>query len=120
MPAMKQLNEILEEIADGPAIRFAALVSRDGFIIGNSSSMGKAEELAASGVAQVLFAAENVGEQLQNGPARQVVVKYNKGLLVIECLDSSTFLVTAPATESSIPWAKYVTDKYLSEINQRI
>jgi predicted regulator of Ras-like GTPase activity (Roadblock/LC7/MglB family) len=117
---MKQLSEILEEIADGPAIRFAALISRDGFVIENSSSMGQPEQLAISRVAQLLFAAETVGEELHNGPTRQILVKQQNGLLVVDCLDSNAILITALATEASIPWAKYVVQKYLAEITQRI
>jgi predicted regulator of Ras-like GTPase activity (Roadblock/LC7/MglB family) len=117
---MKQLGEILEEITDGFGIRFAALVSRDGFIIENSSSAGEAEGLAAARAAQVVFAAGAVGEELQNGPPKQVVVKYNNGLLVIDCINPETLLLTSVASEASIAWVQCAVRKYLSEINQRL
>ncbi len=120
MQAMRQLGEILDEIASGPAIRFVALVSRDGFIIENSSSAGEAEELAAARAAQLLFAAEGLGEELRNGETKQIVVKYEKGLLVVDCLHSDTLLLTAVGSEASMAWVQYAVKKYLPEINERL
>ncbi len=120
MPTMKQLSDILDEIADGPAIRFAALVSRDGFLIGNSSSTGEADQLAASRLAQMLSVADGVGDELQHGQTKQIVVKYQSGLVVVDCLDSEALLVTAVASEASVAWVKYAVRKYLSEINQKL
>ncbi len=117
---MKQLGEILEEITDGFGIRFAALVSRDGFTIENSSSAGEAEALAAARAAQLVFAAEAAGEELQNGPAKQLVVKYHNGLLVIDCVNPDTLLLTSVASEASMAWVQCAVRKYLSEINQRL
>ncbi|NQT84056.1 roadblock/LC7 domain-containing protein [bacterium] len=117
---MKQLGEILDQIADGPAIRFAAIVSRDGFIIGNSSSAGESEELAAARAAQLIFAADGLGEELSNGGTKQIVVKYHNGLLVVDCLNSETLLLTAVASEASMAWVQYAVKKCLPEINQRL
>lgn len=117
---MKQLSEILDEIADGPAIRFAALVSRDGFVIESSSSLREAEELAASRAAQLLFAAEGVGEELRSGEIKQIVVKYHKGLLLVDCVNSGTLLLTSIGSEASMSWVQYAVRKYLAEINQSL
>lgn len=114
------MTEILDEIADGPAIRFVALVSRDGFVIGNSSSSGKADQVAASRVAQLLSVAEGVGEELQHGQTKQILVKYQTGLVVVDCLDSDALLITAVGSEASVAWVKYAVRKYLSEINQLV
>jgi len=115
---MKQLGEILEEITDGFGIRFAALVSRDGFVIEKSSSMGEAEGLAAARAAQLLFAAEAVGEELGNGSTKQIVVKYDNSLLLINRLNSDTLLLTAVASEASMAWVQCSVKKYLPEINE--
>lgn len=120
METMKELVEILDEIAEGPAIRFTAIISRDGFIIENSSSAAEAEELAAARAAQLLFAAEGVGEELSNGGAKQIVVKYQRGLLVVDCLNCEALLLTSVASEGSMAWVQYAVKKYLPEINQRL
>ncbi len=120
MGSMRQLNEILEEIADGPAIRFAALVTQDGFVIERSASATEADEVAASRAAQVFSAAGFVGEELEGGRPRQIVTKYEHGLLVIDCLDSETLLVSAMASESSMAWVKFAVSKCLPEISERL
>jgi len=120
MATTKQLNDILDEIADGPAIRFAALVSRDGFLVGNSSSTTEADQLAISRLVQMLTVADGVGEDLQEGNTKQIVVKYQNGLVVVDCLDSDALLVTAVASEASVAWVKYAVRKNLSEINQKV
>ena len=117
---MRQLNEILEEIADGPTIRFAAIVRRDGFVVGSSASSSQEDEMAASRVAQLLFAADGVGEELGHGSTRQILVKYDEGLLVVDSLDTDTALVTALGSEASMAWVKYAVTKYLPEISQRL
>lgn len=120
MRTMRRLNEILEEIADGPTVRFAALVTKDGFVIESSASASEADEMAASQAAQVFSAAETVGEELLSGGARQIVTKYEHGLLVVDCLDSETLLVSAMASESSMAWIKFAVTKCLPEISQRL
>jgi predicted regulator of Ras-like GTPase activity (Roadblock/LC7/MglB family) len=117
---MRQLSEILEEIADGPAVRFAALVTKDGFVIESSASASEGDEMAASRAAQVFSAAESAGEELQGGEPRQIVTKYQKGLLVVDCLDSETLLVSAVANESSMAWIKFAVGKCLPELSQRL
>ncbi len=117
---MRQLNEILEEIADSPAVRFSALVTKDGFVVETSSSATEADGLAASRAAQLLYAADATGEELQSGEARQVIVKYQSSLLVVDCIDSDTLLVTAVASEASMAWVKYAVGKCMPEINQRL
>jgi len=120
MGTIRQLNEILEEIAEGPSVRFAALVTTDGFVIESSASASEEEETAASQAAQLLSAAEAVGEELQSGGAKQIVTKYKNGLLVIDCLDADTVLVTALEGESSMAWIKFAVNKCLPEISQSL
>lgn len=117
---MKELSEILDEIAGSTAVQFVALVSRDGFIIENSSSPGEGMELAAARVAQLLFAAEEVGEELGNAGIKQIVVNYHNGLVLVVCLNSNTLLLAAVASEASVPWVQHNVRKYLSEINEKL
>ena len=115
---MKQLSEILGEIADGPTVRFAALVTRDGFVIERSAAATDADELAVAQAATLLASAEGLAEELQSGATRQVVAKYERGLLVVDSLDDDTLLVTAMSSESSMAWVKFAVHKYKSEIAQ--
>jgi len=117
---MKQLNEILDEIAGDPSVRFAALVSRDGFLIENSSSAGEAEEMAAARAAQLFFSAELVGEELLSGGIKQIVVRYQNGLLVVDPVNSTALLLIAVASEAVMPWVRFAVAKYLPEISGRI
>lgn len=117
---MKELSEILGEIADGPAVRFAALVTRDGFVIERSAGGDDAEELVAAQAAALLGCAEAMAEDLQGGGTRQVVAKYARGLLVVECLDEETLLVTAMSSESAMAWVKFAVHKYKSEIAEML
>jgi predicted regulator of Ras-like GTPase activity (Roadblock/LC7/MglB family) len=117
---MKALSEILEEIAEGPAVRFAAVVTKDGFVIERSAGGSEADELIAAQAATLLAHAEAMAEELQGGETRQVVARYARGLLVVDSLDEETLLVTAVSSESSMAWVKFAVHKYKSEIAQML
>ena len=117
---MRELTEILDEIAEGPAIRFAAIVSRDGFIIANSSSAGQTDELAAAQAAQLWFAADELGEELDGVSTRQIVIKYQSGLVVIDCFNSDAVLLTVVTSESSMAWVQFAVKKHLPEISEKL
>lgn len=117
---MREFTEILDEIAEGPAVRFAAIVSRDGFIIANSSSAGQTDDLAAAQAAQLRFAADELSEELDGGDTKQVVIKYQNGLVVIDCLNAEAALLTAVTSEASMAWVQFAVKKHLPEINQKL
>lgn len=117
---MKELSEILGEIADGPAVRFAALVTKDGFVVERSAGGDDADELVAAQAATLLGCAEAMAGDLGGGGTRQVVAKYDRGLVVVECLDEETLLVTAMSSESAMAWVKFAVHKYKSEIAQML
>jgi predicted regulator of Ras-like GTPase activity (Roadblock/LC7/MglB family) len=120
MRTMRELSEILAEIVKGPSVQFSAIVTRDGFIIESSSSAAEGDNLGVSRVAQLLFAAESIGEELEQGGVEEIVVKYGKGLVMVDCIDADTLLMTAVENGSSMAWVKYTIEKNLPEIHERI
>jgi predicted regulator of Ras-like GTPase activity (Roadblock/LC7/MglB family) len=117
---MKELTKILDEMAEGPAVRFVAVVSKDGFIIANSSSADQADDLAAAQGAQLRSMANELGEELDSGGAKQIVVKYQKGLVVMDALDVEALLLTAVSNEASMAWVQFAAKKHLPAIRERL
>ena len=117
---MDGLNRLLDEIVDGPGINFAMLVSSDGFVVENSSGASEAEEIAGSTVSSILRTLKVIGEDLESGKAEQVLVKYDKGWLVINSITSDVLLVTSLTNRANMGWIRYALKRNKQKIVEKL
>jgi uncharacterized protein len=117
---MSELNRLLDEIADGPGINFSMLVSNDGFILENSSGASGSDEIAGSTVSAILRTLKVIGKDLESGDAEQVLVKYDKGWLVVDSLTSEVLLVTSLTNKANMGWIRYALRKNRQKIVERL
>jgi uncharacterized protein len=120
MAVMSDLNKLLDEIADGPGINFAMLVSNDGFILENSSGAGGNEEIAGSTVSAILRTLQVIGKDLESGEAEQLLVKYDKGWLVVDSITSDVLLVTSLSNKANMGWIRYALKKNKQKIVEKL
>ena len=118
--AMGELNRLLDEIADGPGINFAMLVSHDGFILENSSGTDNTEEIAGSTVSAILRTLKIIGKDLDSGEAEQILVKYDKGWLVVDSIASDVLLVTSLTNKANMGWIRYALKKNRQKIIEKL
>jgi predicted regulator of Ras-like GTPase activity (Roadblock/LC7/MglB family) len=117
---MSELSRLLDEIVDGPGINFCMLVSTDGFIVENSTGASDAEEIAGSTVSALLRTLKVIGDDLENGNAEQVLVKYAKGWLVVNSMTSDVILVTSLSSKANMGWVRYALKKNKQKIVERL
>lgn len=117
---MGELNKLLDEIADGPGINFAMLISHDGFILENSSGTVDAEEIAGSTVSSILRTLKVIGKDLNSGEAEQILVKYDKGWLVVDSITSDVLLVTSLSNKANMGWIRYALKKNKQKIVEKL
>ena len=114
---MSELSTILNKIAEGPGMKFAVLVSNDGFVVENSDTLNASDEIAGSMVSTILRAIKCVGSELQSGDAEQVLIKYKKGWLLINPINEDLLLVSALTNQANIAWVRYVIKNNIQKMN---
>ena len=62
---MTELAGALDDIVAGAGMRFACIVSGDGFLVENSSGIDEGDELASATITSILHAVQAAGEALQ-------------------------------------------------------
>lgn len=117
---MGELARLLDEIVDGPGINFAMLVSRDGFVIENSSGAGEAEEIAGSAFSGILRTLKVIGDDLDSGNAEQVLIKYSRGWLVVNSITDEVLLLTSVSNRANMGWVRYALKKNRQNILEKL
>ncbi len=114
---MSELSTILNKIAEGPGMKFAVLVSNDGFVVENSDSLNENDEIAGSMVSTILGAIKCVGSELQSGDAEQVLIKYKKDWLLINPINEELLLVSVLTNQANIAWVRYAIKNNIQKMN---
>jgi predicted regulator of Ras-like GTPase activity (Roadblock/LC7/MglB family) len=122
---MTELAGILDEIASGAGMRFAAIVSSDGFLIENSSALHDRrldgdDELASATITSILQAVEATGEALEFGRLEQVMIQYAQGWLLVTTLSAECLLVCAVSHEANLGWVRHAIRKHQHKITEAL
>jgi predicted regulator of Ras-like GTPase activity (Roadblock/LC7/MglB family) len=118
--AMTELAGILDDIVAGAGMRFACVVSNDGFLIENSSSLEENDELASATATSVLHAVQAAGEALEFGGAVQLMIQYESGWLLVTKLSDECLLVTAVNNEANLGWVRHAIRKHQDTITEAL
>ncbi len=59
-----------------------------------------------------------IGEDLENGEAEQVLIKYNKGWLVVNSITNDVLLVTSLKNKANMGWIRYALKKKKKKKNE--
>jgi predicted regulator of Ras-like GTPase activity (Roadblock/LC7/MglB family) len=118
--AMTQLAGILDDIVAGAGMRFACVVSNDGFLIENSSSIEENDELASATATSVLHAVAAAGEALEFGEAVQLMIQYESGWLLVHKLSAECLLVSAVSNEANLGWVRHAIRKHQHTITEAL
>ena len=116
MQTITELAGILDEIVSATGIRFACIVSSDGFIVEHSSTTEEGDELASATITAVLQAMQAAGEAIAFGRALQVMIQYKSGWLLATTLTDECLLVTAVTNEANLGWVRHAIRKHQGRI----
>ncbi len=123
---MTELAGILDDIVTGAGMRFACIVSGDGFLVENSTALEESDELASATITSVLHAVQTAGDALEFGDTTQLMIQYHAGWLLVtrlagdrgpadECL-----LVTAVNNEANLGWVRHAIRKHQRKITEAL
>jgi predicted regulator of Ras-like GTPase activity (Roadblock/LC7/MglB family) len=117
---MTELAGILDEIVAGAGMRFACIVSGDGFVVENSSGIEEGDELASATITSVLHAVQAAGEALEFGQPAQLLIQYASGWLLVTRLGDECLLVTAVNNEANLGWVRHAIRKHQNKITNAL
>ena len=117
---MSELAAILDEIVGGAGMRFACIVSNDGFLIDTSAALEADDELASATITSILQAVETAGRTLALGDAIQVMIQYGTGWLLVTKLDNECLLVAAVNNEANLGWVRHAIRKHQAKITEAL
>jgi predicted regulator of Ras-like GTPase activity (Roadblock/LC7/MglB family) len=120
MHAVSELASILDDIVNGAGMRFACIVSSDGFLIENSSALEENDELASAAVTSILQAVQAAGDALEFGKPTQVMIQYSSGWLLVTRLSDECLLVTAVNNEANLGWVRHAIRKHQRRITEAL
>jgi predicted regulator of Ras-like GTPase activity (Roadblock/LC7/MglB family) len=113
---MTELAGILDDIVSGAGMRFACIVSGDGFLVENSTAIEESDELASATVTSILHAVQEAGDALAFGPTAQVMIQYQDGWVLVTRLTEECLLVTAVNNEANLGWVRHAIRKHTKQI----
>jgi len=117
---MSQLVGILDEIVGGAGMRFACIVSGDGFLIESSSSLEPGDELASAAIGPVLEAARAAGEALDFGDPAQAMIQYEGGWVLVTRMTDDCLLVAVMHSEANLGWVRHAIRKHQGTITEAL
>ena len=117
---MTELAGILDDIVSGAGMRFACVVSSDGFVIENSSALAEGDELASATITSILEAAQAAGEALEFGDIAQVMIQYGGGWVLVTKITDECLLVAAVSNEANLGWVRHAIRKNQDKITEAL
>jgi len=120
MQAMSELAGILDDIAGGAGMRFACIVSSDGFVIESSTALEESDELAGATIVSILQSAQAAGEALCFGEPQQVMFQYQNGWMMVTRITDECLLVTAMHSEANLGWVRHAIRKHQDKITEAL
>jgi predicted regulator of Ras-like GTPase activity (Roadblock/LC7/MglB family) len=117
---MNELAAILDDIVSGAGMRFACVVSSDGFVIEHSSALAEGDELASATVTSILQAAQAAGHALELGAIGQVMIQYEGGWVLVTTITEECLLVAAVNNEANLGWVRHAIRKHRDKLTQAL
>ncbi|MBN1919317.1 MAG: roadblock/LC7 domain-containing protein [Verrucomicrobia bacterium] len=117
---MTELTGVLDDIVSGAGMRFACIVSGDGFLIENSTAIEESDEVASATVTSILRAVQEAGDALAFGSTAQIMIQYQDGWLLVTRLTEECLLVAAVNNESNLGWVRHAIRKHTKQITDAL
>ncbi len=114
------LEAALSELKESAGLELASVVSHDGLVIESAHS----DEIDAEGVATVaasgLLMMDSLGRELQQAPARDVILEYENNLVILSPLNEDLLLVIVGSGTSNLGRVRLLIRRSLDKLNHAV
>jgi predicted regulator of Ras-like GTPase activity (Roadblock/LC7/MglB family) len=114
------LGAALHELKESAGLELASVVSHDGLVIESQHEDGIDAEAVATVAASGLLMMDSLGRELQQGPARDVILEYENNLVILSPLNEDLLLVTVGSGNSNLGRVRLLIRRSLDKMNQAV
>jgi predicted regulator of Ras-like GTPase activity (Roadblock/LC7/MglB family) len=113
---MGQMQQVLDSIADGPGVKFASVMTRQGLPLESSSGSDSNSELLSSATCQIMGMAQRIGSQFAGGQCKGLHLQLEQLSVLVEALESGLFLMVGLDSNQNVDGIRYIVQKSASEL----
>jgi predicted regulator of Ras-like GTPase activity (Roadblock/LC7/MglB family) len=114
------LEAALNELQESAGLELASVVSHDGLVIGSAHDDEIDAEAVATVAASGLLMMDSLGRELQQGPARDVILEYENNLVILSPLNEDLLLVTVGSGNSNLGRVRLLIRRSLDKLNHAV
>lgn len=117
---MAQLQEVLDDIVDGPSITFASVLTTEGLVVENSNSVANRDGMVASATCEMLGIADSIGKHIGAGECRGLFMRLSDMSVLVEKVMPGVVLIVGVDDEQNIEDIRYIVKKSIPQLQQRM
>jgi predicted regulator of Ras-like GTPase activity (Roadblock/LC7/MglB family) len=114
------LAAALSELRESAGLDLASVVSHDGLVIESAHNDEIDAEAVATVAASGLLMMDSLGRELQQGPARDVILEYENNLVILSPLNDDLLLVTVGSGNSNLGRVRLLIRRSLDKLNHAV
>src|SRR5690625_956731 len=111
------LEAALRELKDSAGLDLVSVVSHDGLVIESAHNDDIDAEAVATVAASGLLMMDSLGRELDQGPARDVILEYENNLVVLSPLNDDLLLVAVGSGNSNLGRVRLLIRRSLDRLN---
>jgi predicted regulator of Ras-like GTPase activity (Roadblock/LC7/MglB family) len=114
------LDGALRELKESAGLELAAVVSADGLVVDSVHDHEIDADAIATLAASGLLMMDSLGRELNQGPARDVILEYQENLVILSPISDDMVLVTVGTGNSNLGRVRLLLRRALPSIVQGV
>lgn len=99
---MESIRNVLDRIVDGSGVKFAAMLSSNGFVVESSRGADGDDAMVSAATCELVGLAGRIGKVLEGGECHGVLLQYEQLSVLIESVEPEVFLAAVLTDGSEV------------------
>jgi predicted regulator of Ras-like GTPase activity (Roadblock/LC7/MglB family) len=112
------LESSLRELKESAGLTLVSIVSSDGLVVESAHDPDVDAEAVATVAASGLLMMDSLGRELNQGPARDVILEYEENLVILSPLSDDMLLVTVGDGSTNLGRVRLLLRRSLDKLSQ--
>ena len=114
------LEAALRELKESAGLELVSVVSHDGLVIESCHDDNIDAEAVATVAASGLLMMDSLGRELEQGPAKDVILEYENNLVILSPLNDDVLLVTVGSESNNLGRVRLLLRRSLDRLNAAV